>query len=137
MVRAVGGSDAMICAAILHDTVEDTQVGLGHIELYFDKEIASLVEMLTDVSTLEDGNRAARKKIDLEHLAKASPAAQTIKLADLISNTKSIVKHDPDFARVYLKEKEALLQVLDKGHHALWETAADLLQQSKAQLNME
>jgi hypothetical protein len=35
-----------------------------------------------------------------------------IKVADIIDNTKSITAHDPDFARVYLKEISALLDVL-------------------------
>jgi hypothetical protein len=37
---------------------------------------------------------------------------QTIKCADIISNTSSIVMHDPAFARVYLEEKRLLLERL-------------------------
>ena len=46
--------------------------------------MAYLVDCLTDVSKPSDGNRAVRKEIDRQHLAKASPKAKTIKLADLI-----------------------------------------------------
>ena len=50
-------------------------------------------------------------------------AAKTIKLADVIDNTSSIVKHDPHFARLYLNEIEALLEVIWQGHPALYERA--------------
>jgi hypothetical protein len=83
--------------------------------------------MLTDVSRPEDGNRAARKAIDLAHTAKASPAAKTIKLADLIDNTRSIVERDPDFAKVYLQEKARLLEVLQEGDPTLMAMAREYL----------
>jgi hypothetical protein len=76
----------------------------------------------TSVGTA-DGNRAVRKAIDREHLAKASPAAKTIKLADLISNSRSILQHDPKFAAVYLAEKRLLLEVLKDGDPTLWSQA--------------
>lgn len=116
----------MIAAALLHDVVEDTGVTIQLIQKEFGEDIADLVGWLTDVSTPEDGNRAQRKRIDLEHTAASPARAQTIKLADLISNTQSIVRYDPNFAEVYLKEKQALLKVLTKGDPTLWEKANDL-----------
>lgn len=92
-----------------------------------------MVDMLTDVSRPEDGNRAARKKLDREHLAKATPEVKTIKLADLIHNTESIVAHDPKFAEVYLEEKRALLSVLkDCTSPILWAKACTLAFWDKA-----
>ena len=105
----------MRTAALLHDVVEDTQVSLSLIEKEFGKCVATLVEGLTDVSKAEDGNRTKRKEIDRQHTARQSAACKTIKLADLISNSRSILQHDKDFARVYLKEKKALLEVLKEG----------------------
>ncbi len=52
--------------------------------------------------------------------------AQTIKLADLISNTRSIVERDPKFAVTYLAEKRELLKVLTDGDPALYRMAFDL-----------
>ena len=123
IVRTVEHTDAMIAAAWLHDTVEDTDASLEEIEAEFGAEVAALVEQLTDVSKLPDGNRKARKAIDLAHTAKASTEAQTIKLADLIDNTRNIVERDPEFAKVYFKEKELLLEVLTEGDLALWKVA--------------
>lgn len=118
----------MICAAWLHDTVEDTPATLDEVERVFGFEVAALVEMLTDVSKPSDGNRAVRKAIDREHTAKASPQAKTIKLADLIDNTRSITEHDPKFAAVYLAEKALLLEVLRDGDATLLEIARRGLQ---------
>jgi hypothetical protein len=127
IVASVPHTDNMLAAALLHDTVEDTPVTLHEIREYFGPDVATLVEMLTDVSKPSDGNRAARKAIDRAHTAKASPEAMTIKLADLLDNTRSIVEHDLNFARVYLREKLDLLDVLGAGDKTLyqlcWETA--------------
>jgi hypothetical protein len=65
------------------------------------------------LSDLETGNRAERKAAGRVRLAAAPGWVQTIKCADLISNTSSIVMHDPQFAGVYLEEKRLLLDVMD------------------------
>ena len=120
IVASVEGSTPdMVAAAWLHDVVEDTGVTLTDIHVNFSPEIAALVGWLTDVSKPEDGNRAKRKAIDREHTAQAPAEAQTIKLADLISNSKSIMAHDPDFAKTYLEEKRMLLEVMTKGDRGL------------------
>ena len=127
LVRSVPHTEAMICAAWLHDTVEDTPKTLADVERMFGAEIAELVEQLTDVSRPEDGNRRHRKAIDREHTAKVSAQAKTIKLADLIDNTRSIVERDPEFAKVYLAEKALLLEVLRDGDAAMWALAAGMV----------
>ena len=123
IVRSVPHTEAMLCAAWLHDTVEDTNATIGDIFVLFGGDVATLVEMLTDVSKTTDGNRKVRKAIDREHTAKASPQAKTIKLADLIDNTKTIVAFDPEFAKVYLAEKRLLLDVLGDGDKTLFDLA--------------
>jgi (p)ppGpp synthase/HD superfamily hydrolase len=119
IVRTVAHDEAMIAAALLHDVVEDCGVLLVDIEREFGGEVADLVGWLTDVSRPSDGNRKARKAIDREHIAAAPARAQTIKVADLIDNTKSIVARDPDFAKVYIREKELLIDVLVRADPAL------------------
>ena len=123
IVASVPHTDEMVAAAWLHDVVEDTPITLDEIYAEFGKKVGDLVEMLTDVSKPEDGNRKVRKELDRQHTAKASPEGKTIKLADLISNTSSIVKHDPNFAKVYLREKRLLLEVLKEGDKTLWNKA--------------
>lgn len=121
LVKSVAHSEAMVCAAWLHDVVEDCGIPLDHVERTFGHEVACLVEALTDTSRKSDGNRAARKAIDRAHIAAASPAAKTIKLADLIDNSRSILVRDPEFAKVYLVEKRLLLdEALKEGDPELW-----------------
>jgi len=123
IVATVPHTTAMLVAAILHDTVEDTNVTLSEIEAEFGSEVAMLVNWLTDVSQLEDGNRELRKAIDRAHSAEAPPDAQTIKVADLIHNTISISQHDPDFWKVYRHEKRMLLDALTLADEALRDQA--------------
>ena len=136
MVKAAGGTEAMICAAYLHDTVEDTKVTRSDILEEFGEEVAVLVSWLTDVSTKADGNRAARKALDAAHIAAAPAEAQTVKVCDIISNVTSILQHDEDFARVYLLEKQAQLAVLTKADPELWQRANDLVINGMIQLDM-
>lgn len=124
--HAQGYTDEMICAALLHDVVEDTQVPLSVIAAMFGSGVGDLVEQLTDVSKPEDGNRQVRKAKDLQHTAQACPDAKTVKLADLISNSRSITAHDPEFAKVYLAEKRALLEVLREGDPTLYRMAREI-----------
>jgi (p)ppGpp synthase/HD superfamily hydrolase len=113
----------MVAAAWLHDVVEDTGVSIEVIRAEFGSKVSDLVGWLTDVSRPEQGNRATRKAIDRAHTASAPAEAQTIKLCDLISNTRSIVEHDPEFARVYLAEKRLLLEVMTKADPELMRRA--------------
>jgi guanosine-3',5'-bis(diphosphate) 3'-pyrophosphohydrolase len=119
IVRSVPHTEAMLAAAWLHDVVEDTGVTIETVRAEFGTEVADLVAWLTDVSRPEDGNRAHRKARDREHTAAAPAEAQTVKLADLISNTRSIMAHDPKFAVTYLEEKRALLAVMTRGDATL------------------
>ena len=119
VARVPGATPDMVAAAWLHDVVEDTGCTFTDVHMAFGIDIATLVGWLTDVSRPEDGNRAVRKAIDRTHTADAPAEAQTIKLADLISNSRSIMQHDPEFARVYLEEKRMLLAVMTRGDAGL------------------
>jgi hypothetical protein len=134
IVASVDHTQEMLAAAWLHDVVEDTEVDEYAIKAEFGWHVAALVRQLTDVSKLEDGNRAERKAIDRAHTALACAAAKTIKLADLIDNTRSIVAHDPEFARTYLREKALLLEVLREGDPQLWAIADEQINRSMAQV---
>lgn len=136
IVKGIPHTPEMIAAAWLHDTVEDTKTTIDEIKEEFGNKVAQLVEMLTDVSKSEQGNRVIRKNIDLEHTAKASSEAKTIKLADLISNSRSIVDGDAEFARVFLEEKARLLQVLKQGNQTLWKEAFRLMKDGMNKLQM-
>lgn len=123
-----GCDEEMVAAGFLHDSIEDCQVSASTLNFLFGDRVAQLVTEVTDVSKPEDGNRAFRKKLDAQHLATASPDGMTIKLADILSNTRNILEHDQKFAEVYLQEKKALLPLLRRGNNTLWQLANDFVQ---------
>ena len=130
IVQGVPHTNAMVAAAILHDVIEDTEASYDDVAVNFGSVVADLVDELTDVSKPEDGNRAVRKALDRAHLAKASADAQTIKLADVISNSQDIKANDPSFAKVYIEEMKALLEVLTKGDKTLYAKAKEIVYSS-------
>ncbi len=117
------GNENMVCAALLHDVLEDTDVDHSQLRAFLHRtctgiaaeEILRLVVELTDVYTKEDFeylNRAERKRREAQRLAQVSYNAQCIKLADIRDNQESIVQHDPKFAKVFMSEKEFLLGLM-------------------------
>ncbi len=123
LVSVCHSTAEMIAAALLHDVLEDTPITENELRQLFGDETTDLVVWLTDTSKPEDGNRKVRKEIDRKRLANAPADAQTIKVADIIDNTYDIVKHDPKFAKVYIKEATDLLKVLDRADETLLDYA--------------
>jgi guanosine-3',5'-bis(diphosphate) 3'-pyrophosphohydrolase len=120
IVATVDQRPETIATAWLHDIVEDTPITPEDVEREFGTAVAQGVSWLSD---LERGNRAERKAMSRNRLAQAPGWVQSIKCADLISNTSSIVMHDPKFAELYLAEKRALLEVLTQADFRLREMA--------------
>lgn len=107
------GTEEMQAAAFLHDTLEDTKTTYAELLEQFGPAVANLVLELTDAytaATHPHQNRAWRKKLEADRLWGCSLEARVIKLADMADNTSSIVKYDPSFAAVYLKEKAYVLE---------------------------
>jgi (p)ppGpp synthase/HD superfamily hydrolase len=132
--------ETVLTAAILHDTVEDTFATLEEIESLFGSEVAGYVDGLTDKFNAgheEDGvilNRRQRKKAEAGRLSATCDVVQTIKCADLISNTRTIIHFDPDFAKTYIPEKRLVLENLTKAHRSLWNVAMQKLREAEAAL---
>lgn len=101
--------DIPLASAWLHDVVEDQGVSPEEIEERFGFQVRMAVLALSD---LEDGDRDTRKELSRQRLSKAPGWVQTIKVADIISNTGSTMKHDPAFAEKYFSEKRLLLPLL-------------------------
>lgn len=125
IVKTVDHTPEMVAAALLHDTVEDTNVTLTEIRAEFGEEVSRLVFWLTDASIGSSDNRADRKAMDRAQLADAPPDAQTVKVADMIHNTASISQHDAKFWQVYREEKRLLLNVLHGADTVLVEIARE------------
>jgi len=142
IVQSVTEDPVTICAAHLHDVIEDVNkfpYDVDGIRMIFGMDVLTTVLELTDVFTKEnypDLNRKERKQWEAMRLGKISNRAQTIKLADLVSNTSDIVRNDPGFARTYLKEKEQILNKMLNGNRMLGDLAWSNLLWGKRQLKM-
>ena len=128
MVERHGGSEVQVCAALLHDVVEDTTVTFDDIRDNFGGDIAIMVRWLTDTSQPSDGNRRIRKGIDAKRLAEAPAEAQFVKLADLIDNSSTIFRFDKPFSKQFHKEMTHLVEVMTKVHgSSMWIEAKKVL----------
>jgi guanosine-3',5'-bis(diphosphate) 3'-pyrophosphohydrolase len=83
---------ATLSAALLHDTIEDTEATPEELEREFGDEVLSIVCEVTDDRNLA---RAVRKRLQIEHAAHISDAAKLIKLADKICNLRDIAENPP------------------------------------------
>ncbi len=82
----------LVIAALLHDTVEDTGVTVDELRERFGADAASLVAEVTDDKSLP---KAERKRLQVVNAPKKSVRAQVIKLADKISNLRSLLHSPP------------------------------------------
>jgi (p)ppGpp synthase/HD superfamily hydrolase len=134
--------EEVLAAAVLHDVVEDTSIEAWQIALDFGAEVASYVEGLTDVyvagyrdeKTGKKLNRAERKGREAWRLAQCGSIVQTIKCADLISNSRTIVEFDREFASTYIPEKRRILSGLLRAESNLWMLAIATLEQAETRL---
>lgn len=128
MAQLLGLSEDAVIAAYLHDTIEDQDVTRELLTALFNATVAKNVWWLSDQSKLEDGNRTVRKAIDRDHIAQAPVEIKTVKLIDSFDNLKDIRVNDPNFAKVYFREKRDLLEVLRDGDIRMVEMVEDLIE---------
>lgn len=86
------GNLTALCAAVLHDTVEDTDTTEQELVERFGADIASVVMEVTDDKSLA---KARRKELQIEHAPHLSYAAKLVKLADKICNLRDILASPP------------------------------------------
>ena len=94
LLADVGGiTDAnTIAAALLHDTVEDTDATIEDIKELFGKEIMAIVIEVTDDKSLCSPER---KQLQIENAAHISQEAKLVKLADKICNLQDMLERPP------------------------------------------
>lgn len=87
----------VLCAAVLHDTIEDTETTADELRALFGEHVASVVLEVTDDKSLD---KAQRKQLQIEHAAHCSPQAKLVKLADKICNLRDLLTSPPaDWSR--------------------------------------
>ena len=82
----------VICAALLHDTIEDTDTTPDELGREFGQTIKNIVMEVTDDKTL---TKVQRKHLQIEHAAHASAKAKLVKIADKISNLRDVANSPP------------------------------------------
>jgi GTP diphosphokinase / guanosine-3',5'-bis(diphosphate) 3'-diphosphatase len=81
-----------LCAALLHDTLEDTETSVEELVEAFGAPIGSLVQEVTDVKGLEKHERRIRQ---VEHAAHLTRKAGAVKIADKIANLRDVADTPP------------------------------------------
>lgn len=117
---------ATLAAALLHDTVEDTDTTPEEIETIFGKEVRGLVMEVTDDKSLP---KEERKRLQIANAPHKSPKARQIKLADKINNVREISLDPPTSwslqrRREYLDWTEKVIAGL-RGHNPTLEARYD------------
>lgn len=82
----------VLCAAVLHDTIEDTETTSEELQAIFGPKVASVVMEVTDDKSLE---KSVRKQRQVEHAPHISTEAKLVKLADKICNLRDIIASPP------------------------------------------
>jgi hypothetical protein len=84
-----GFDETVVSAALLHDTVEDTPLGIEQIETHFGPDIAGLVARLTEDLRIE---RYPARKAEARARAVGDPRAAAIYAADKLANTRRLLE---------------------------------------------
>jgi (p)ppGpp synthase/HD superfamily hydrolase len=92
LVASAGASEDVICAALLHDAIEDARIPAAVIAGLFGPAVADMVKEVTDDKTLP---KEERKRLQIEHAPHLTDGAKLIKLADKISNLNSLASSPP------------------------------------------
>jgi guanosine-3',5'-bis(diphosphate) 3'-pyrophosphohydrolase len=93
VLREEGVHDpVVIAAALLHDTLEDTETTWQELRGEFGEEIADIVAEVTDTKWIK---KEARKRLQVARARHSSNAAKLVKLADKICNLRDVAAHPP------------------------------------------
>ena len=127
---------SIIAAALLHDTIEDTETTEEELLHHFGQDITSMVLEVTDDKSLE---KSERKRLQIEHASHKSPGAALIKLADKISNVRDVGSSPPsnwDIQRRvdYLNWASAVVGALPIKDHILLTMFHEAVTQSRNQI---
>ena len=94
LVNEDGVTDSeILCAALLHDTIEDTKTRPEEVTEAFGTAISSIVQELTDDKSITD--KAERKRLQEVHSPHLSTKARAVKLADKICNLRDVINSPP------------------------------------------
>lgn len=85
-------NETVLCAAMLHDTIEDTGTKYEELAELFGQTVADIVQECSDDKSL---SKVARKMLQVEHAETVTEGAKLVKLADKLSNLRGILNDPP------------------------------------------
>ena len=129
----------LLMAAVLHDTIEDTDTTAEEIRNLFGEDVLSLVLEVTDDKSLP---KQTRKQLQVEHAPHKSPRAKLLKLSDKINNVHDIVGSPPsdwtmERKREYLLWTEKVVAGLRSSNLKMESRFDEVLKEGKRSLGME
>ncbi len=133
LVNEGGVTDVeVLCAALLHDTVEDTATTPQELAQAFGARVAGIVAEVTDDTRLP---KAERKRLQIEHAGALSAQAKLVKLADKICNLRDVAERPPAKwdrvrQREYFDWAKRVIEGL-RGAHPRLEAAFDQVYKNK------
>jgi guanosine-3',5'-bis(diphosphate) 3'-pyrophosphohydrolase len=138
LARVGGVTDVVtLVAAVLHDTVEDTETTPAELEARFGADVRAVVEEVTDDKTLP---KEERKHLQIEHAPHLSDRAKAVKVADKICNVLDVTLKPPadwtlERRRAYLDWSASVVAGCRGVNEALERHFAEVLAQGKARLD--
>jgi len=119
----------VLCAAILHDTIEDTKTTADELRKHFGEKITSIVLEVSDDKSLD---KDVRKQLQIDHAASLSKEAKLVKLADKIANITDIINTPPvnwskERKQEYFAWAKAVVNKLRGAHQGLEKEFDDLI----------
>ena len=137
-ITQIGGVDdpEILAAALLHDTLEDTETGPEELEAKFGKKVCEYVLDVSDDKTLP---KDERKRRQIEHAKKISKGAALIKLGDKISNVTDVINNPPkdwDISRrkQYLDWAEKVIENCPKVNDRMENKFQEIIKQGREAL---
>lgn len=125
----------LLMAAVLHDTLEDTDTTEDEIRSLFGERVLNLVKEMSDDKSLD---KQRRKELQIEHAPYVSEDVTPLKLADKISNCEDMLISVPkgwskDRVLAYFEWSESVIERLPRVNEALYQYAKQVIKQGYEQ----
>ena len=148
IVSQYSNADMEIEIALCHDLLENTNctkqelalklIDIGY-ELFPRSKVLKGVYDLTNHYTstaYSMYDRKKRKELEAERMCETQSFSQTVMYAEIIDNAQSIVKHDPEFAPVYLQEVLTYIDDIDEGNQKLYSECRKVVSTAMEELQL-
>lgn len=125
----------LLMAAVLHDTIEDTETRESEILSLFGERVLNLVKEMSDDKSLD---KQRRKELQIEHAPHVSEDVTPLKLSDKIANCEDMLVSAPqgwpqERVLTYFEWSDAVIERLPRVNEALYQHAKQVIKQGYKQ----